>query len=368
MLRPQSARAHHTLGETYYHQQKWAEASVELRQAIRLQPDDALIHNGLGNVLTSQGKLGEAIAAYRRAIQLAPRYSLPHLNLGDLWFTKQGKLDEAIAAYREAIRLSPSHDMAHVHLGFALTYSGRVDEGIAEYREAIRINPRCFLAHSNLGAALSVRGDFVEAAVEHRKALDLTTVPGRREAVKQDLDRNERWAILAPRLSAVLRGDDRPKDAFECLEFADFLMNRKRFAASARFFAEALAADPKLAEDIGKGNRYNAACTAALAAAGRDKDESPLVDAARVQMRRRAFDWLRADLGAWSRLLRGGSAQDQPQIQQTLQHWKGDPDLTGVRDPAALAQLPEPERTNWRDLWAEVNTLLKEAVANRHAR
>jgi eukaryotic-like serine/threonine-protein kinase len=366
-LRPQSARAHHMLGETYYHQKKWAEAGVELRQAIRLQPGDALIHNGLGNVLTIQGKFDEAIAAYRRAIQLDPRYSLPYLNLADILFTKQGKLADAIAAYREAIRISPSHDLAHVNLGYALFYAGQVDDGIAEYREAIRLNPKCFLAHANLGMALGVRGDFAEAAAEHRKALELTTVPQRREAVKQDLERNERWAALAPRLPALLRGDDRPKDALESLEFADLLMNRKRFDAAARFFAEALAADPKQADDIRRGNRYNAACSAALAASGRAKDEPPLDDAAKVQMRRRALDWLRADLAAWTRILRNPSAPARPQIHQTLQHWQADPDLAGVRDPAALAQLPEAELTSWRDLWAAVDALLKEAIAIRPA-
>ena len=46
---------------------------------------------------------------------------------------------------------------------------------------------------------------------------------------------------------------------------------------------------------------------------------------------------------------------------QTLQHWKVDPDLAGVRDAAALAKLPEAERKEWRTLWAEVDRLLKRA-------
>jgi len=367
-LRPQSARAHHVLGEAYYRQNKWPEASVELRQAVQLQPDDALVHNSLGNVLTRQGKLDLAVAAYRRAIQLSPRYSLPYLNLADLLLTEQGKVEEAIAAYREAIRLQPNHDMAHVNLGTALAHSGRVDDGIAEFREAIRLNPRCYMAHCNLGSALGMQGDFALAAAEYREALELTTVPQRREALKRDLARMERSAILATRLPALLRGDERPKDALECLEFAELLMTRKRFAAAVRFFAQALETDPKLSDDFGKMSRYNAACCAALTAAGRDKDEPPLVDAAKVQMRRRALDWLRADLTAWSTVLRRGSAQDQPQVQGTLLHWKSDPDLTGVRDRAALAQLPGPEQTSWGELWALVDALLKEASANRPAR
>jgi len=45
----------------------------------------------------------------------------------------------------------------------------------------------------------------------------------------------------------------------------------------------------------------------------------------------------------------------------TLQHWKADPDLAGIRDGSALAKLPEDERKTCRALWAEVEVLLKKA-------
>jgi hypothetical protein len=35
------------------------------------------------------------------------------------------------------------------------------------------------------------------------------------------------------------------------------------------------------------------------------------------------------------------------------------PVLAGVRDPAALANLPEPERQLWQALWQEVEGLLR---------
>jgi eukaryotic-like serine/threonine-protein kinase len=364
-LRPQSARAHHTLGEAYYHQKKWAEAKSELGRAIELEPKDPLVHNGLGNVLSSEGKLDLAIAAYRRAIELAPRYHLPYLNLGELLFTKQGKVEDAIAAYREAVRYGPSHDIAHVNLGYVLGYAGKTDESIAEYREAIRLNPHCFLAHTNLAAALSALGDFAEAAAEHRKALELTTVPSRREAITQVLARIEHWAALAPRLPAVIRGEDRPKAAIECLEFADILINRKRFAAAVRLFVLGFEADSKLADELALGVRYNAACSAALAAAGRDAAEPPVDDAARMQLRRRAHDWLKADLMAWSKVVHDGPTQNQSPAPQMLAHWKVDPDLKSVREPTELARFPEPEQTNWRKLWAEVDVLLKDAMTQK---
>ena len=50
---------------------------------------------------------------------------------------------------------------------------------------------------------------------------------------------------------------------------------------------------------------------------------------------------------------------NEPLVAKTLQHWKTDADLAGVRDADALAKLPEPERAEWRTLWDEVDSLLK---------
>jgi hypothetical protein len=60
-------------------------------------------------------------------------------------------------------------------------------------------------------------------------------------------------------------------------------------------------------------------------------------------------------------LLESANAQQRGVIAQTLQHWKDDTDLAGVREPAALAKLPEAERKAWPARWREVETLLAKA-------
>ena len=78
----------------------------------------------------------------------------------------------------------------------------------------------------------------------------------------------EQMAAMAGRLPALLKGEDRPRDDAERLALAQMCYDTKRHAAAARFWAEALHADPKLGDDRRNGHRYNAACAAALAAAG----------------------------------------------------------------------------------------------------
>jgi tetratricopeptide (TPR) repeat protein len=42
----------------------------------------------------------------------------------------------------------------------------------------------------------------------------------------------------------------------------------------------------------------------------------------------------------------------------SLATWQTDPDLASVRDPAALAKLPDSEREQWRHLWTDVAAML----------
>ena len=51
----------------------------------------------------------------------------------------------------------------------------------------------------------------------------------------------------------------------------------------------------------------------------------------------------------------------EPRLVQTLKQRKVDTNLAAVRDPEALAKLPEPERKEWQSLWSDVDSLLERA-------
>ena len=44
-----------------------------------------------------------------------------------------------------------------------------------------------------------------------------------------------------------------------------------------------------------------------------------------------------------------------------MRHWQRDTDFTGVGGPAALAKLPEAERQQWQQFWADVAATLAQA-------
>ena len=166
---------------------------------------------------------------------------------------------------------------------------------------------------------------------------------------------------MESKLPAFLKGEFRPKDNMERLGLAGVCQGKKLNHAAARLYADAFADDPKLADDLEAAHRYNAACSASLAAAGQGEDAAKLDENERARLRKQAVDWLRADLILRTKQLEGSQPADRDQVQLNLRHWQMESDLAGIRDEAGLVELPEAERDQWHALWGEVEALLKRA-------
>jgi len=240
-----------------------------------------------------------------------------------------------------------------------LFLQGKLEGAIAEFRTALRLKPDLPEALCNLRLVFHRQGRFVEALAELKRGHELGSKdPNRHYPSAEWVRETERLVELDRKLPAILAGKLKPADAVETLGFAQLCYEKKLHGASARFWAEAFQLQPKLAEDMQAHNRYNPACAAALAGSGQGKDDPPLDDAAKARWRKQAIDWLKADLAAWSKILDSGPPQSRQFISQTLQHWKADSDLAGMRDDAALAKLSGQEQKACRSLWAEVDALL----------
>jgi tetratricopeptide (TPR) repeat protein len=391
--------AHNNLGTVLKDLGRLDEAIAEYREAIRFKKDYAHAHYNLANALKENGRLDEAIAEYREAICLKKEFPESHYNLADA-LKKKGRLDEAIAEYREAIRLKKDYRDAHGNLGVALKEKGLLEEAIAEFQEVLRLKKDDPLAHYCLGNTLRDKGRPEDAIAEYHEAIrlkkdyaeahcNLGHVLVRQgqfhEAVKElrlghELgSRNARWpypsaqwlrnaerlADLDARLPALLDGREEPKDAGERLALAELCQQHKKlYAAAVRWYGEAFAAQPPLADDRPSDHRYNAACAAALAGCGKGKDATELSAPERDRLRKQACDWLKADLQSWARLL-----DEQPEkaglaVTQKMAHWLKDSDFADMRG-LALDKLPAAERAHWQKLWQDVEALRQRATRQR---
>jgi serine/threonine-protein kinase len=357
-LQPGSTLAHYNLGVALHKQGKWVEATAAYRKAIEFQPGLALAHNNLGVALREQGRLGEGVAAFRKAIELQPDLALAHGNLGNA-LRVQGKLVEAVAACRKAVTLQPDYAAAYDYLGAALGQQGRLAEAEAAFDKAIELQPGLAAAHGNLGLVLLLDGQFNGALAALKKGRELLPAGDpRREGMRRQLQYCQRQVVLDARLPAVLNGTERPASATEQIEFARLCALKKLYAASARLYAGAFAG-PSPAKAVRPPHRYDAACSAALAAEGRGKDGAGLGGEQRAALRRYALTWLRADLAAWTKVVEQGPPQARRVVQAAIRRWQTDRDLCGLREEAALAKLPAAERRACRKLWADVGALLQ---------
>jgi tetratricopeptide (TPR) repeat protein/tRNA A-37 threonylcarbamoyl transferase component Bud32 len=364
-IRKDFAEPHNSLGALLMGKGRLDEAIAEYREAIRIQKDHANAHYNLGNALHKKGRPDEAIAEYQEAIRINKDFAEPHCNLGNVLRDK-GQLDEAIAHYRKATTLNKDFAVAHHNLGSALAARGKLDEAICEYRLAIRIQEDYAEAHCRLGLSLLQKGLYPQAVDELGRGHELGIQKSHWSLPSANWLRDaERLADLDARLPALIDGEELPKDSGERLVLARLCQqpHKKLYAASARWYGEAFAAQPAVAENLATGDRYNAACAAALAGCGQGKDVADLDLNQRSQLRRHALDWLRADLDAWQRLLEKNPDKVRLALVKQMQHWQEDPDLANLREKEALARQSEAEQTEWKRLWHEVAALHQLAAA-----
>jgi tetratricopeptide (TPR) repeat protein len=336
-LRPRYAEAYNNLGNVLLHQGKPADAVNALRKAIELKPASFEVYANLSSVLMRLRKFPEAEEACHKAIALKPKVAGLHFNLGNALHA-QGNFSEAVVAYRKATELQPDDADAHHNLAVTLRHLKKPVEAEAALRKLIELQPHNALALNSLAVVLGQQGKLAEAEEFFRKAFEL----------KPDFsDARRNLGLLADKRLVLAR---------DC-------QGSKKFYAAVRWYSEAFETRPEVADNLQFGDRYNAACAAALAGCGKGEDANALDEKERARLRKQALYWLRGDLGAWRVQLEQGPDQART-VEQTMQHWLNDPDLAGVRGPDALSRLPEAERRKWQRLWQQVEELRRRAAAD----
>ena len=233
---------------------------------------------------------------------------------------------------------------------------GRYAESEAACRTAIDLTPELADAWSSLGIALMQQARLHEAMASLNKAIDLLpSATPLRDQAQRFVEQCQRLEVLDTQLPAILEGSAKPASAGEQIELARLCVLKKLDAAAARFYADAFARAPRLADE--PGDRYNASCSAALAGCGRSQDGIELDEAERAHWRAQARTWLRKELDRW-RAAPTTEAREHQLVRRMLTHWKIDPDLAGLRDPDSIRGLPQAERDECLAIWSDVDAIL----------
>jgi Flp pilus assembly protein TadD len=407
---PEDALVHCVFGLSLEARGRLSEAVSELRRATALDPKLRQARHGLWNGLLRLGRKDEARVVWGEALADAPPehdawhgYAELCLFLGRddeydrirrALLAKFGaSTDPRVAACtaRACLLRPASEDDLRRIIALAERAWGadrwkymadyphfQFLRGLAEYRRGEWDRAIATIRAVNMHAALGPSPRLVLAmalhrggrAEEARKMLaEVATVFSWRYDEARDQNgwisnvvRREAEGLILPDMPAFFAGTYQPRDNDERFALLGACWFEERTAAAARLYAEAFSADPRLSGDHAAGRCYNAACAAALAGCGRGKDAGDLDPEEQTRWRQRARSWLGLDLAAWAKELDGGRAEARGLVRTQLIHWRADPDLAGVRDPALLKTLPAGEREEWLAFWKGVDALLDRAT------
>jgi serine/threonine-protein kinase len=170
--------------------------------------------------------------------------------------------------------------------------------------------------------------------------------------------RREAERLILTNLPAFLDGKYEPKGNDERLAFLGVSQFQNRHRAVARLYADAFAADPKLAADLNAKHRYAAARAAVQVGCGRGADAAGADEVERTGWRKQALTWLRADLAARVVILDRDPGSNGPAVREVLKRWQSEPELACVREAADLDRMRAAERQEFAAFWAELAATL----------
>ena len=206
--RLQEADQHYRLGVEAMQTERFEEAVVEFRQAVKLDPNSFLAYYSLGKTFISLKRYDDSVRAYLSCREAWDRSAAENAQAG---FDQQSRREDQIRALQDRIRDIESEMRTVVSDAQRRTFQQRIDNikvGIASleqlrgnnlggteppaefalalgsayfragstaeaekaYREALRLRPKYGEAHNNLAVICLNRGDFEEAYTQVKAA------------------------------------------------------------------------------------------------------------------------------------------------------------------------------------------------------
>ncbi len=127
-LNPSRDDSHLKLGNLFFSEERFSEATAEYEKAVTLWPS-AENTFALGQAYMNIGRHSDADSQFNKVLRMAPQKPDGHYGLG-LNAARQGRYREAIGLFESAIRLDKGFDAAYAEMGYAYAGLGQIDEAM----------------------------------------------------------------------------------------------------------------------------------------------------------------------------------------------------------------------------------------------
>jgi tetratricopeptide (TPR) repeat protein len=190
-LDPFHSRAHVAMARLHMERRHFADAVLELDQAIPAHPRDAELYYYRGNARWAAGMGEDALNDYTKAVELSPREAVYLAARGMAYHRVRKEFSKAKADFDEAIGIDPKCQAAWYYRGLLGHVEGHLQEAEDDLRRAlsIRATPEGCLA---LGRVLHDRGDYERALALYRQALEVYKEPDLQRSLSAELERTRK--------------------------------------------------------------------------------------------------------------------------------------------------------------------------------
>jgi WD40 repeat protein/tetratricopeptide (TPR) repeat protein/tRNA A-37 threonylcarbamoyl transferase component Bud32 len=351
-LQPQQAEAQLLLAQLHAAQDQPREALTWYRRLVEGQPEHAEGWYRIAELARRLGQPAEARRAARKAVSLSLYYENPTLT--------RLSADAAARLARQQWGQGIAHDG---NLMNAMMHRGHQDEAIQLTRRVIRQNAGQADWYVALGSFLTRRGQVAEGLAMLRRARDMNPQSDSLAQIALMMRECEQLAALEAQLPAYRSGQLSPRSPEDLLRLARLFQGKRLYAASVKYFAEALRRDPTQNQRVEPNPLadmlHQAACTALLAGLGMGQD-APEDEAGRARYRQLARGWLTREVQLWLRQLNArltGLLDPKAALnalRERMALLREAVPLLGIQERTLRAALPAEEQAEWDKFWRAI--------------
>ncbi|MCX6139627.1 MAG: tetratricopeptide repeat protein, partial [Candidatus Kapabacteria bacterium] len=165
-------------GEALMADRRFDSATVQLKEAIRLQPLKADAYLALTSALQELKRSDEALALSRELTRLVPNDPMGWYNVGLLSLAAK-QPDSSIRAFKRAIALRANYAEAYFNIAFVYEERGFDEDAVSSLKRCATISPLLAPdAYNSLAIMYRKSGRFEEAISAHAQAISLRDSSG----------------------------------------------------------------------------------------------------------------------------------------------------------------------------------------------
>jgi len=157
-------------GDEYVKEEKFKEAVIEYKNAVKAVPKDSAAHWKLAKASIEAKDIRTAFAELQKTVELDPNNFEALGRLGEI-YVMAGKVEEASQIADNLVKSRPNDPQGYILQSGLAVRAGKVDEGIAKLKKAAELDPKRIRTLLTIGNMYLLKKDGKSAQEWYDKAL-----------------------------------------------------------------------------------------------------------------------------------------------------------------------------------------------------